>query len=65
MAVSDPDLLEGAALMARLEGVDACPEGGAVVAAVRALLGRGTLARDDRVVVFNTGAGVLYGRDFK
>jgi threonine synthase len=64
VAVSDVDLVQGASLMATLEGVDACPEGGAAVAAARVLLQRGTLARGDRVVVFNTGAGVLYGRDF-
>ena len=56
------ELVEGAALMSRLEGVDACPEGGAAVAATRRLLERGALAAGDRVVVFNTGAGVLYGR---
>ena len=62
VAVSDAELVEGAALMSRLEGVDACPEGGAAVAATRRLLERGALAAGDRVVVFNTGAGVLYGR---
>ena len=62
VAVSDADLLRGATLMATLEGVDACPEGGAAVAAAQVLLQRGTLASGDRIVVFNTGAGVLYGR---
>ncbi len=62
VAVSDADLLRGASLMATLEGVDACPEGGAAVAAAQVLLQRGTLGSGDRIVVFNTGAGVLYGR---
>ncbi len=62
VAVTDAELLEGASLLARLEGVDACPEGGAAVAAARVLVERGVLAPGDRVVVFNTGAGVLYGR---
>jgi len=62
VAVSDADLLEGARLMAGLEGIDACPEGGAAAAAVKVLLARGVLAPSDRIVVFNTGAGVLYGR---
>ncbi len=65
VAVSDPDLVAAAGLMASLAGVDACPEGGAAAAAVRALVERGTLGRLERIVIFNTGAGVLYGRDFK
>jgi threonine synthase len=62
MAVTDDDLTAAAALLSAMEGVDACPEGGAAVAALRLLLERGSIARDERVVVFNTGAGVLYGR---
>ncbi|HXY20049.1 MAG TPA: threonine synthase [Gemmatimonadales bacterium] len=65
VAVSDPDLSEGARLMAGLEGIDACPEGGAAVAAARKLLAAGVLSAREEVVVFNTGAGVLYGRDLK
>jgi len=65
VSVTDAELTADADLLASLEGVDACPEGGAAVAAVRRLVERGTIARDERVVVFNTGAGVLYGRDFK
>ncbi len=65
VAVTDEELTAGAAELSGLEGVDACPEGGAAVAAVRALAERGTITRDDEVVLFNTGAGVLYGRDFK
>ena len=64
IAVPDADLLEGARLLATLEGVDACPEGGAAVAAARRLLAAGVLSPLEPVVVFNTGAGVLYGRDF-
>jgi threonine synthase len=65
VSVTDDELTADADLLASLEGVDACPEGGAAVAAVRRLVERGTIGRDERVVVFNTGAGVLYGRDFK
>jgi threonine synthase len=65
VSVTDDQLLEGAGLLSRLEGVDACPEGGAAVAAARILLDRGMAAPDDRLVLFNTGAGVLYGHDFK
>ena len=62
VAVSDQALVEGQRQLATLEGVDACPEGGAAVAAAKALASSGRIARDERVVVFNTGAGVLYGR---
>lgn len=62
IAVTDDQLLEGASLLSSLEGVDACPEGGASVAAARLLLAKGLVTRDERLVLFNTGAGVLYGR---
>lgn len=65
IAVTDEQLLEGAILLSSLEGVDACPEGGASVAAARLLLAKGLVTRDERLVLFNTGAGVLYGHDFK
>ncbi len=65
VAVTDEQLLEGATSLSSSEGVDACPEGGAAVAAARLLLSKGLIAPDERVVVFNTGAGVLYGHDFK
>jgi threonine synthase len=42
------------------EGIDFSPEGGATLAAARALLKRGALRPEDRVVAFNTGAGWLY-----
>jgi threonine synthase len=65
VAVPDAELLDGARLMATLEGLDACPEGGAAVAAARRLIAGGIVSRDEPLVIFNTGAGVLYGRDFK
>jgi threonine synthase len=65
IAVTDGELSDAGHLLSSLEGIDACPEGGASVAAVQKLAERGIIARDDEVVLFNTGAGVLYGRDFK
>lgn len=64
IAVTDDELVAASQLLSSLEGVDACPEGGAAVAAVQRLVERGTIAGDEEVVLFNTGAGVLYGRDF-
>jgi threonine synthase len=65
LAVTDEELTEGARLLSALEGVDACPEGGAAVAALQHLIAKGQLAEGEEVVLFNTGAGVLYGRDLK
>jgi threonine synthase len=65
VAVTDDQLMDGAHLLSSLEGVDACPEGGAAVAAAHILLIRGIVRRDERLILFNTGAGVLYGHDLK
>ncbi|MBI4542642.1 MAG: threonine synthase [Gemmatimonadetes bacterium] len=65
VAVSDEELLAGARQLATLEGVDASPEGGATVAATRKLAAAGTIAREEEVVLLNTGAGVLYGAALK
>ncbi|MEK6610319.1 MAG: threonine synthase [Gemmatimonadota bacterium] len=62
VAVSDAALVAAANRLSTLEGVDACPEGGAAVAAAQVLVERGKIAPDERIVVLNTGAGVLYGR---
>jgi len=64
VAVTDEVLTASSRLLSALEGVDACPEGGAAVAAAQWLVERGRIAGDEEVVVFNTGAGVLYGRTF-
>ncbi|MEP7327520.1 MAG: threonine synthase [Gemmatimonadota bacterium] len=60
IAVSDEDLMEEAGMVAREEGIDMSPEGGAAVAAVRKLVASRQLDSADRIVVFNTGAGWLY-----
>lgn len=60
VAVSDPELLEGVGLLARTEGIFACPEGGATVAALRRLVEQGWIAKEERVVLFNTGSGFKY-----
>jgi len=60
VAVPDEDLIAGAARLATLEGIDACPEGGACLAALETLKAAGQIARDDLVVLFNTGSGIKY-----
>ena len=61
-AVAVPDELLGAAArdLQTLEGIDAAPEGGASLAGAIELKARGMLHPDDRIVIFNTGAGWLY-----
>jgi threonine synthase len=60
VAVSDAELTKDAELGTRLEGIDFAPEGGAAISAARALRAKGVLLPEDRVVLFNTGAGWLY-----
>jgi len=60
IAVQDPDALWGLRELARREGAFICPEGAALVAAARDLRTSGFLAKDERVVLLNTGAGIKY-----
>jgi threonine synthase len=60
VAVPDETLSADADRMARAEGIDASPEGGATLSALEILLAAGTVRRDERIVLFNTGAGWLY-----
>ena len=46
--------------LAARSGIDVCPEGGAAWAALRRLRESAFIRDGDRVVVFNTGAGVKY-----
>jgi threonine synthase len=60
IAVSDEELVAGARQLARAEGILAAPEGGACVPALRRLLDQGEIDRNEKVVLFNTGAAVKY-----
>jgi threonine synthase len=60
VAIPDDTLTAWEHDVARAEGIDMCPEGGAAVAALAVLVQRGVIGRDARVIVFNTGAGWLY-----
>ncbi len=60
VAVSDEELIAAMSELARSEGVFACPEGAALLPALRRLLERGDLARDARVVLLNTGNALKY-----
>jgi len=60
VAVSDETLVEAQMRMSRLEGIFACPEGGATLAALETLLKAGWVKPQERVVLFNTGTGLKY-----
>ena len=60
LAVSDRDMVAGMCEIGSTEGISAAPEGGATLAALRALLARGTIDPADRVVLFNTGGALKY-----
>ena len=60
LTVTDAQLAAAATELQRLEGIDASPEGGATLAGVLELKARGAVKPEERVVLFNTGAGWLY-----
>ena len=60
VAVSDASMVEGMRRMGRAEGISAAPEGGATWAAAEKLAAAGWIARDEVVVLFNTGGALKY-----
>ncbi len=60
IAVSDAELLDAGIQLAREEGIFAAPEGAACVAALEKLLASGFLKPNERMVIYNTGAGLKY-----
>src|SRR6202008_3288039 len=60
IALPDEQILASLKDWAKHEGVFLCPEGAAATAAYDHLLSTGFLNPNDRVVIFNTGAGLKY-----
>jgi threonine synthase len=60
MAIPDAEILESLRDWARNEGVFLSPEGAAATAAYDRMLASRELKASDRVVIFNTGAGLKY-----
>jgi threonine synthase len=60
LAVSDAELIDAGAQLASDQGLFIAPEGSACVAAVPKLLASGFLKRNERIVIYNTGAGLKY-----
>jgi threonine synthase len=60
IAVTDEELIAAAREIGAAEGLFVAPEGAACLPALRKLIDAGEVKRDERVVIFNTGAGVKY-----
>src|SRR5437763_12442741 len=60
VSVTDTELLAAVAEIGAAEGIFAAPEGAACLPALKKLIERGEVDRNERVVLFNTGAGVKY-----
>jgi threonine synthase len=60
LAVSDAEALRAGMSLAAGDGIFAAPEGAACVAALEKLLASRFLKPEERVVIYNTGAGLKY-----
>lgn len=64
VAVPDQELLAAVLEIGASEGLFVAPEGAACLPALKQLLETGEIQRDERLVLFNTGAGVKYLESF-
>jgi threonine synthase len=64
ISVTDEELIAAVAEIGASEGLFCAPEGAACLPALRKLIERGEVERSERVVLFNTGAGVKYLESF-
>src|SRR5437868_7705212 len=60
VAVTDEELIAATREVGAAEGLFCAPEGAACLPALKKLLAAGQVKQDERVVLFNTGAGVKY-----
>lgn len=60
ISVTDEELIAATREIGASEGLFCAPEGAACLPALRKLIAAGQVKQDDRVVLFNTGAGVKY-----
>ncbi|MBK8150005.1 MAG: threonine synthase [Acidobacteria bacterium] len=60
VAVPDLDLIAAVGEIGAAEGLFCAPEGAACLPALRRLIDDGSVAEGEKVVIFNTGAGVKY-----
>ncbi|MDA0596936.1 MAG: threonine synthase [Chloroflexi bacterium] len=60
LTVTDDQMVESVREMSEYEGIFPAPEGGATLSALRLLLDSGEIAKDERVVLLNTGSALKY-----
>ena len=60
VSVDDDEMIRITRDVGSAEGLFVAPEGAACFAALKALLATGKIAPDERIVIFNTGAGIKY-----
>jgi len=60
VAIPDQDMSDWVQAVGEDTGIFAAPEGGAVAAAVPALIAMGALGPEEEVILFNTGSGLKY-----
>jgi threonine synthase len=64
IAVTDEELIAATGEIGAAEGVFCAPEGAACLPALRKMIDTGQVKPEERVVLFNTGAGVKYLESF-
>ena len=64
IAVSDEELIAATREIGTVEGIFCAPEGAACLPALKKLIEAGEVHKRERVVLFNTGAGVKYMESF-
>jgi threonine synthase len=64
VSVTDAELIAATREIGAAEGIFCAPEGAACLPALRKLLSDGFVRSDERIVLFNTGAGIKYLESF-
>ena len=64
VTVTDEELIAATREVGAAEGIFCAPEGAACLPALQKLLANGDISREERIVLFNTGAGVKYMEAF-
>src|SRR5437763_81380 len=60
VTVDDEEMIRVTREVGSTEGLFVAPEGAACFAALESLLSAGTIAREERIIIFNTGSGIKY-----
>jgi threonine synthase len=59
IAIDDADILKAQDLLATQEGIFACPEGAATLAALQKMMEHKEIRTDSKILLLNTGSGLL------